>query len=99
MGHVLLFPLTISHTHRMSLIRSAQKAEWQEARKPGIHVLWLPPIFSSMQNRTLGLWMFEGKLIIAIATSQLVYNSQLLKCTELWEALATSRTMRRTQEQ
>ena len=32
-GHVPLFQLTISHKHRMALIRSAQKAELQQARQ------------------------------------------------------------------
>lgn len=82
-GHVPLFQLTISHKHRMSLIRSAQKAELQEARQANKHVLWLPPIFSSMQNRTQGLLMFPGKLMIAIATAKTVYNSQLLRCTKV----------------
>ena len=36
-----------------------------------------------MQNRTQGLWMFEGKIMIAIATAKSVYNSQLLRCTKV----------------
>ena len=36
-----------------------------------------------MQNRTQGLWMFRGKLMIAIATAKTVYNSQLLRCTKV----------------
>ena len=38
-GHIPLFQLTISHKHRISLIRSAQKAGLQQAREAGEHVL------------------------------------------------------------
>ena len=82
-GYVPLFQLTISHKHRIALIRAAQKTDLAQAREAGEQVLWLPPIFSSMQNRTQGLWMFRGKLMIAIATAKTVYNSQLLRCTKV----------------
>ena len=65
----------------MSLIRAVQRQETNEAREAGKDVIWLPPLVSSCQNKTQGLYMFEGKLLIAIATAEGVYNSQLLRCT------------------
>ena len=82
-GHVPLFQLTISHKHRMSLIRAAQKEETKAARLAGEDVIWLPPVVSSCQNKTQGLYLFRGKLLIAVATAKGVYNSQLLRCTAL----------------
>ena len=67
----------------MSLIRAAQRQETNEARQAGKEVIWLPPLVSSCQNKTQGLYMFEGKLLIAIATAKGVYNSQLLRCTAI----------------
>ena len=67
----------------MKLIRDAQKIELREARAEGKQFLYLPPIFSSMQNRTQGLWMYRGKLMIAIAKARTVYNSQLLTCLDV----------------
>ena len=78
-----LFQLTVSHKHRMSTIRAVQKVELQQARAAGFQCMWLPPIFSSMQNRTQGLWMFEGKLMISVQTAECVYNSQMLRCTRI----------------
>ena len=65
----------------MSLIRAAQRQGTNEARQAGKDVILLPPLVSSCQNQTQGLYMFEGKLLIAIATARGVYNSQLLRCT------------------
>ena len=54
-NHVPLFQLTISHKHRMSVIKAVQTVELQEARAAGKQCMWLPPIYSSMTNRTQGL--------------------------------------------
>ena len=67
----------------MSVMRAVQKVELQEARAAGKQCMWLPPIYSSMQNRTQGLWMFEGKLLISVQTAKSVYNSQLLRCVKI----------------
>ena len=69
-GHVPLFHLTISQKHRMSLIRAAQREETKAARLAGEDVIWLPPIVSSCQNKTQGLYLFRGKLLIAVATAK-----------------------------
>ena len=82
-NHVPLLQLTISHKHRMSVIRAVQKVELQQAREAGKQCMWLPPIYSPMQNRTQGLWMFEGKLLISIQTATSAYNNQMLRCTRI----------------
>ena len=74
-NHVPLFQLTVSHKHRMSVIRAVQKVELQQARAAGKQCMWLPPIYSSMQIRTQGLWMLEGKLLISVQTATSVYNN------------------------
>ena len=44
-NHTPLFQLTISHKHRLSVIRAVQKVELQKARAAGKQCMWLPPIF------------------------------------------------------
>ena len=81
--HTPTFQLTVSHKHRMHIIKQAQLEELAIKRLSGAEVFWLPPVYSSCQNKTQELWLYVDKLLISIATIKGVYNSQMLKLTKL----------------